>query len=100
MDNSHIDASPDTCAGQPHIRGTRITVSLIAREVEYLGMTPDEVIAAHPHLTLAQVHSALAYFYDHRDEVERAMRSSEEIEASLRERFPSRVKDLLALKRT
>ena len=73
---------------------------MIAREVEYLGMTPDEVIAAHPHLTLAQVHAALAYFYDHRDEVERAMRSSEEIEASLRERFPARVKDLLALKRT
>lgn len=100
MDYSHIETRPDICAGQPHVRGTRITVGLIAREVEHLGMTPDEVIAAHPHLTLAQVHAALTYFYDHREEMEGAMRSSEEIESQLRERFPSRVKDLLSLKRT
>jgi uncharacterized protein (DUF433 family) len=84
----HVDASPEICAGQPHITGTRITVSLIAREVEALRMTPDEVIAAHPHLTLAQVHAALAYFYDHRVEIETAMRDAEEIEEALRARFP------------
>ncbi|HXG68558.1 MAG TPA: DUF433 domain-containing protein [Blastocatellia bacterium] len=95
---AHIDVDPGICAGQPHIRGTRITVSLIAREVESLRMSPDEVIAAHPHLTLAQVHAALAYFYDHREEMEKAMRAAEEVEAQLRERFPARVQELLALK--
>jgi uncharacterized protein (DUF433 family) len=95
---AHIDSDPGKCSGQPHIEGTRITVSLIAREVESLRMSPDEVIAAHPHLSLAQVHAALAYFYDHRDDIESAMRAAEEIEAGLRARFPSRVQELLALR--
>jgi uncharacterized protein (DUF433 family) len=95
---AHIDSRPGMCGGQPHIEGTRITISLIAREVETLRMSPDEVIAAHPHLSLAQVHAALAYFYDHRDEIEAAMQTAEEIEAGLRARFPSRVQELLALR--
>jgi len=94
----HIEVNPAICAGQPHIHGTRITVSLIAREVESLRMSPDEVIAAHPHLSLAQVHAALTYFYDHRDIMEAAMRDADEIEASLRERFPARIKGLLTLR--
>jgi uncharacterized protein (DUF433 family) len=47
----HIESSFEICGGQPHIRGTRITVSMIAREVEYLRMSADEVVATHPHLT-------------------------------------------------
>lgn len=94
----HIEVNPKICAGQPHICDTRITVSLIACEVESLRMSPDEVIAAHPHLSLAQVHAALAYFYDHRDEIDLAMRDAEEVESRLRERFPARIKELLALR--
>lgn len=95
---AHIDINPEICSGQPHIRGSRITVSLIAREVESLRMSPDEVIAAHTHLSLAQVHAALTYFYDHRDEVEASMSAAEDIEAEMRARFPSRVQELLALR--
>jgi uncharacterized protein (DUF433 family) len=95
----HIGVDPAVCTGQPRIEGTRITVGLIAREVEYLCMTADEVIAAHPHLTLAQVHAALAYFYDLRTEMEAAMREAESFEAELRARFPERVQELLALRR-
>jgi uncharacterized protein (DUF433 family) len=95
---AHIDINPEICSGQPHIRGTRITVSLIAREVESLRMSPDEVIAVHTHLSLAQVHAALTYFYDHRDEVEASMSAGEDIEAEMRARFPSRVQELLALR--
>ena len=68
----HIESDLGICAGQPHISGTRITVAIIASEIEYLRMSADEVVATHPHLTLAQVHAVLAYFYDHRDEIERA----------------------------
>jgi hypothetical protein len=28
-------------------------------------MTPDEIVEAHAHLTLADVHAALSYSYDH-----------------------------------
>jgi len=32
-------------------------------------MSPAEIVANYPTLTLAEVHAALAYFYDHRDEI-------------------------------
>ncbi len=35
-----------------------------------MGMTPEEIALEYPHLTLAQVHAALAYYHVNRDEVE------------------------------
>lgn len=93
---AHIESNPEICAEQPHIKGTRITVSLIAREVENLRMTPDEVVAAHAHLTLAQIHAALAYFYDHREEIERDVQATDAVEAQLRAQFPSHAQALMA----
>jgi uncharacterized protein (DUF433 family) len=69
MDYPHIVRTPDTCNGLPRIEGTRITVNLIVREVVQSRWTPEEVLIAHPHLTLAQLHAALAFYFDNRDEV-------------------------------
>lgn len=63
----HIDDS----VPRPVVVGTDIKVSQIANEVERLGMTPDEVVEAHPHLTLADVHAALTYYFDHQAEIHR-----------------------------
>jgi uncharacterized protein (DUF433 family) len=35
-----------------------------------IGLTPEEIVEKFPHLSLAQVHDALAYYYDNRSEVE------------------------------
>jgi uncharacterized protein (DUF433 family) len=57
---SHVDTS----GPRPVVRGTDIKVSQIVSEHEHLRMTPDEIVEAHPHLTLADVHAALAYYFD------------------------------------
>src|SRR5687767_448552 len=72
-----IEQTPGTCGGKPRIAGTRIKVSLIATLSERNRMTPDEIVEAYPHLTLAQVHSALAYYWEHRDEVEQEIREEQ-----------------------
>jgi Protein of unknown function (DUF433) len=36
-------------------------------------MTPAEIVATYPTLTLAQVHAALAYYYEHRAEIQMAI---------------------------
>ena len=36
-------------------------------------MTPAEIAATYPTITLAQVHAALAYYYDHREEIQAAI---------------------------
>ena len=60
--------------GSPVIQGTRVRVLDIVLEYEYLGRSPDEIVAAHPQLTLAQVHDALSYYYEHREELDEEIR--------------------------
>lgn len=78
------------CGGKPQIKGTRIKVQHIAVEYEYMGWTPDAICDAHPHLTLAQVHSALAYYYDHKSQIDADMRAEEEFVAQLRQQLDQR----------
>lgn len=72
-----IEQTPGTCGGKPRIAGTRIKVSLVAILSERNRMMPDEIVEAYPHLTLAQVHSALAYYWEHRDEIEQEIREDQ-----------------------
>lgn len=61
-----------------YIAGTRVSVENIYVCHELHGLTPDEVIASYPHLTLSQVHEALAYYYAHPDEIRRQLKEAEE----------------------
>jgi uncharacterized protein (DUF433 family) len=60
--------------GEAVIRGTRFPVRSIVQYVLRMGMTPEEVVRDWDFLTLAQVHDALSYYYDHRSEILRDMR--------------------------
>jgi len=91
VDYPHIIKTPCTCSGLARIEGTRITVNLVVREVVRLRWTPEEVLIAHPHLTLAQIHAALAYYFDHPEEVEASLGEDDQLERDLRSRFPSRL---------
>jgi len=64
-----IDRDPNIRGGRPKIAGTGLTVSRIVGWYK-MGMTPEEITLEYPHLTLAQVHAALAYYHVNRDEVE------------------------------
>jgi uncharacterized protein (DUF433 family) len=61
--------TPGVCSGQPRIAGTRIKVKHVYTWVERMGMTPTQVVAEYPQLTMAQVHAALAYYWSHQDEI-------------------------------
>ena len=67
----YITRKKDTCGGTPTIAGTRIKVSQIAIYYEKMGYSADDIVREHPHLTLAQVHDALSYYYDHIREIDR-----------------------------
>ncbi|MBI4823849.1 MAG: DUF433 domain-containing protein [Nitrospirae bacterium] len=50
--------------GVPFIAGTTMkVVELVAEKIAY-GWSPEELHLQHPYLTLGQIHSALAYYYD------------------------------------
>jgi uncharacterized protein (DUF433 family) len=73
----HIGVRPGYCGGEPHILGHRVKVKHVAVWHEQGGMTPAQIVATYPNLTLAQVHAALAYYYDHREEIQAALAEEE-----------------------
>ena len=52
------------------IAGTRIKVRLIVMDHIANEWDAAEIHRHHPHLTLGQIHSALSYYYDHKDEMD------------------------------
>jgi uncharacterized protein (DUF433 family) len=64
-----IERSQDIRKGRPCIAGTGVTVRRIAGW-HNLGLTPEEIAAKIEHLTLAQIHAALAYYHANRDEID------------------------------
>jgi uncharacterized protein (DUF433 family) len=60
VSNDRIVVDPNMCLGEPHVKGTERPVSLIVQLSE-AGMSPDEIIAAYPELTIEDVEESLAY---------------------------------------
>ncbi|MGO8688373.1 MAG: DUF433 domain-containing protein [Thermoguttaceae bacterium] len=84
LEKAHIECTPGVCGGKPRIAGRRIRVQDIFVLHELKGLTPDGILQAYPDITLADVHAALAYYWDHREEIQRQMRADEEFVESLR----------------
>jgi uncharacterized protein (DUF433 family) len=57
-----IDRDPAIRGGRAKVAGTGLTVSRIAGWYK-MGMSPEEIALEYPHLSLAQVHAALAYYH-------------------------------------
>jgi uncharacterized protein (DUF433 family) len=52
-------------------RMPRIRVAQIVMDYLYQGWSPDEICNQYPHLKPAEVHSAMAYYFDHQAEIEK-----------------------------
>lgn len=69
--------------GHARIRGTGFKVRMLAEE-HLLGASPEELREEHPHLTLAQIHGALAYYYDHQLEFDREIEELNQLAERMR----------------
>ncbi|MCI0463902.1 MAG: DUF433 domain-containing protein [Gemmataceae bacterium] len=92
--DQHIEITPGVCGGKPRIAGHRITVQDIVIWHERLGKSPDE-IAAEYDLDLADIHAALTYYFDHREEIDQSIREGEAFAEALRQRTPSKLRQKL-----
>ena len=80
----HIEIRPDKCGGKPCIRGTRIRVQDIYVWNELGGYSPDQIADEFPELSLADVHAALTYFWDHQNDIRQQIREDAEFVAKFR----------------
>ena len=72
----HIVKVDGVCAGEAVVEGTRIAVWHIVGYYYKVGMSVEEILAECDYLTPAQVFSALAYYHDNREEIERVRRQN------------------------
>ncbi len=82
--NHHIEKRTGRAGDErAYVAGTRVRVQDIASEHEVHGLTPEQIAREHPQLSLADVHAALAYYFDNRTEILGQMKQDEEYAASL-----------------
>ena len=89
--DDHIEVTPGIASGKPRIAGRRITVQNIVIWHERLGRGADE-IATEYDLQLSDVYAALAYYYDHREEIDASIREGETLAEAMRKEAPSKLK--------
>jgi len=95
LEKSHIQRVPGVCGGKACVAGTRIRVQDIYQWHEKQGKSPDEIVSSFPQLQLADVYAALAFFWDHRDEILAEIREEESLVAEMKREIPSKVTERL-----
>ena len=65
--------------GVPWIKEANTKVVELVAKVKAHGWSPEELAYQLPHLTLGQIHSALAYYWDHEQEIEADLKLREEL---------------------
>jgi uncharacterized protein (DUF433 family) len=95
VDRVRIVSTPGTCGGKPRIDGHRITVKHIVLDHQREGMSPDEIVSAYPSLTLSDIYAALAFYHDHRADIDADIKADDDHWAEIQHQNPGRLIDRL-----
>jgi uncharacterized protein (DUF433 family) len=84
--HAHIARVQGVKGGEPIVRGKGVTVQTIVVLTQH-GLTPEQIVEEYEGiLTLAEVHDALGYYYDHPGEIEQYIAENQ---AALERVWPS-----------
>lgn len=72
---------------RPYIAGTRVRVQDIVFYHDRLGQDAEEIARSLPHLSLSQVHGALAYYFENREAIWDCIRQDEVYVASIKQQL-------------
>ncbi len=89
--NPYIEITPGIVGGKPRVAGHRIAVQNIAIWHEWMGKSVDE-IADEYDLTLAEVYAALAYYFAHREEIDKSIEEGLAFVGAMRNATRSKLK--------
>ena len=92
--NGHIEVMPDTRGGKPRLLGTRITVDDVVLMHFRLGQSLEEIAGKYS-LSMAAIYAAMAYYYDHRDEVDQRIEADKAFAEAFRRNNPSPLQEKL-----
>ena len=87
--------------GVPVISGTGVRVLDIVIRYEIMGQSPEDIIVALPQINLPQVHDALSYYHEHKNEIDSAWKAAirdtegmKKEHASILEKKLGKIKDI------
>lgn len=89
--DAHIEQTPGVLGGKPRIAGHRVSVEHVAHWHLHEGQSVRD-IAEKFGLPLASIHAALAYYYDHRDEIDAKNAADQEWVKEQRRKAPSKLR--------
>lgn len=69
--------------GIARIAGSRSKVTQIVCDIRN-GLSPEQIHESYPHLSLAQIHAALSYYYGHKSELDARIQADEEYVEKMR----------------
>ncbi|QSJ21071.1 DUF433 domain-containing protein [Nostoc sp. UHCC 0702] len=88
ISTEYIAIDPDYCSGKPRILGTRMPVATIAQMYLQMGESLED-IASEYHLSKAAVYAAMAYYYDHQQEIDHHTAESQALVEQMRQNSPT-----------
>lgn len=94
-EHPYIERRSGVRGGVPVIAETGVKVLDVAIRYEVMGMTPEEIMVALPHLDLPQIHGALSYYYAHKAQLDKEWKASLKKIARLRAKTPSILEEKL-----
>jgi uncharacterized protein (DUF433 family) len=89
LDYPHIECPPDSTARL--VRIPRVRVAQIAMDYLNHGWSADEICRQYPHLRPSEVHSAMAWYFDHQAEIHSEIDAELAIASMDREQFGSSI---------
>ena len=90
---AHVEIVEGASGPKARIAGSRMQD--VAIWYEKMGMSADEIVQEYPTITHAGVFAALAYYWDHREEIERQIAEGDAFAEEMRRRTPSRLAEKL-----
>jgi uncharacterized protein (DUF433 family) len=95
VSTEHIEIVEGAGGPKPVIRGTRIRVIDVVGWHDQLGWSVSKILEEFPHLTRADIYSALAYYWDHKEEIDRKKAADDAADRQMMEKHPSRIREML-----
>jgi uncharacterized protein (DUF433 family) len=78
VDHPYVSRTPGVASGSAVIAGTKFPVRSVVGYILRQGTAPEELVREFPFLSLAQVHDALSYYYDHQAEIDLELQENTE----------------------
>ena len=102
IQNSHVFIDE---AGKPRLFPSHVKVRMLVESVQACQCSPEELVKIYPHLQVAEVHAGMAYYYDHKAQIDEEIREGREFAEQFRLSNPEspatkRVRAIMEARRT